>query len=749
MGARRADPEGDLLVTVAPHTATPEELAALTDIDQTRESLRDEARLKLGVTGDDHTESFRSLVKRHDLSYYPIVALGLLLITDTFQSYGFTVLAPEIGRALGISIGLIIAVRSLQGLAIAVAPLPVAALTQNKARRAVLCVVTGLVWGVITLFTGFVTSLLGLTGILVLDGLTSGSVAALHAPLLVDSYHPAARVRAISLYTALGTFGNVLAPGLVGALAGWLGFTWRGVFLCMGVTAIVLALLSIWLRDPGFGKWDTEQIRETVHEAHGEAGDELAQEDVALGFWEICRRVLLIPTNRRVFFGFGVIGILVIPLNTFISFFLDQRWNLGPGARGGFFAFYSAVGVVALVLYGGRGEKQFRESPSRVLRASGYLIAAAVVFIALGGMMPAFWPMIAFFGLSGASIAIVTPLLTIALLSIIPARMRPHAQALVGIFSAVGSLAGALLISNVIDQYGTFGTMIAIAIPGVIGALIIASGGKFIDRDLDRMIDDVLEEEEIRRITSSGGRLPMLASRGIDFSYGQLQVLFDVDFTVDDGEMVALLGVNGAGKSTLLKVISGIGLPTKGSVRFRGQDITYLDAERRLRLGITQIPGGRAVFGPMTVIENLRSYGYTMAGDKGSVDRAIDTTFEAFPRLFERRNSLAATLSGGEQQMLGLSKALMLRPRLLLIDELSLGLAPVIVGQLLDMVRRINADGTAVVLVEQSVNIALNLVEHAYFMEKGEMRFDGRADELLARDDLLRAVFLHGAEAAS
>jgi ABC-type branched-subunit amino acid transport system ATPase component len=213
--------------------------------------------------------------------------------------------------------------------------------------------------------------------------------------------------------------------------------------------------------------------------------------------------------------------------------------------------------------------------------------------------------------------------------------------------------------------------------------------------------------------------------------------------------MVALLGVNGAGKSTLLKVISGIGLPSKGTVRYRGQEVTYLDAERRLRLGITQIPGGRAVFGPMTVVENLRSYGYTLGRDKGAVERAIDATFEAFPRLHERRASLASTLSGGEQQMLGLSKALMLRPRLLLIDELSLGLAPVVVGQLLEMVRRINADGTAVVLVEQSVNIALNLVEHAYFMEKGEMRFDGRADELLARDDLLRAVFLQGASAGN
>jgi ABC-type branched-subunit amino acid transport system ATPase component len=266
---------------------------------------------------------------------------------------------------------------------------------------------------------------------------------------------------------------------------------------------------------------------------------------------------------------------------------------------------------------------------------------------------------------------------------------------------------------------------------------------------MDRMIDEVLEEEQLRTLRATGGHVPMLTCKGIDFSYGQLQVLFDVNVTVDDGEMVALLGTNGAGKSTLLKVISGIGLPSSGSIRYRGQDITYLDAERRTRLGITQVPGGRAVFGPLTVVENLRSYGYTLGLKRAALDELVDECFDAFPRLHERRNSLAAQLSGGEQQMLGVSKALIMKPRLLIIDELSLGLAPVIVGQLLDMVRRINATGTAVVLVEQSVNIALSLVDHAYFMEKGEMRFDGAASELLDRDDLLRAVFLEGAGAAT
>lgn len=231
----------------------------------------------------------------------------------------------------------------------------------------------------------------------------------------------------------------------------------------------------------------------------------------------------------------------------------------------------------------------------------------------------------------------------------------------------------------------------------------------------------------------------------MDFSYGQLQVLFGVDFTVDEGEMVALLGTNGAGKSTLLKVISGLALPSTGTVRYRGQDVTYLDAERRVRLGISQIPGGRAVFGSMNVVDNLRAYGYTLGRNRKAVDGAIDRSFETFPRLHERRNSLASQLSGGEQQMLGLSKALILQPRLLLIDELSLGLAPVVVGQLLELVRRINARGTAVVLVEQSVNVALSVTRHAYFMEKGEVRFDGASEELLERGDLLRAVFLEGA----
>ncbi|MBV9663626.1 MAG: MFS transporter [Actinobacteria bacterium] len=729
------------------------EEALVDEVEHSRDEVREQARRALGVTGDpgDKPPPLRQTLAMYHLGIYPMVAIGLLGVVDLFQTYAFAVLTPEISRALGIGKGVIGGIIALKTLSVALAPLPVAALSQRRARRAMLCIVTGIIWSLFAIGTGFTLTVWGLVLVLVADGLSTGSVVALHPPLLLDSYPSEARVRVLSGYWGFTALGQVISPLLVAFLAAVVALTWRGVFVTLGSVSLLAALVAVRLRDPGYGKWDTDQIRATVREHHGEGmgGAEITNDDVSLRFFEIVRRVLMIPTIRRLMAALAVFGILLIPYQTFLFFFLDERWGLGPGARGVFLAGTAAVSIVALLLFGRRGEAAFRANPGRVLRVAGVMIIGAVVLIGLGGLSPWFWGMVACFAGSQALIAIVNPALQSAQLSVVAAHMRPHTAALGGIFlGGVGGIIGALFLSGIDRRFGIGGTMVALVVPGIASALILMSTGRLVAQDLDRMIDEVIEDEEIRRVTSEGGRLPMLSCRNIDFSYGQLQVLFDVDFTVDDGEMVALLGVNGAGKSTLLKVISGIGLPSRGSVRFRGTDITFLDAERRLRLGVTQIPGGRAVFGPMTVVENLRSFGYTLGRDTKGVDSAIERCFDAFPRLAERRNQNASTLSGGEQQMLGLSKGLILRPQLLLIDELSLGLAPVIVGQLLEMVRRINADGTAVVLVEQSVNIALNLVDHAYFMEKGEIRFDGPAQQLLARDDLLRAVFLEGAGAS-
>ena len=739
-------PQDDHLAKV--HAA--EQLVAT--LEASKLEQRDRARATLGVTGSDDTTPLRKILREHDVSIYPMVSLGILGIVDVFQAEAFTVLTPEMARSLGLSIGAVAGARTLAFLATIIAPLPVARLSQGRARRVSLCIITAVAWSLITLTTGFVTSLLALIGVLVFDGLSTGSVAALHQPLLMDSYPPPARGRVLSTYRAVTVLGTVGAPLMISLLAGPFNLTWRGVFLVLGGLSLVGTLASAGLRDPGYGKFDTEALRANVQEAHQEnkgKNTDLEKEDVELGFFEICRRLLLIPTIRRLCAGFMVFGILLIPFATYLSFYLDQRWGLTPAARGLFFSFTGSASILGLAWYGRRAEKMYRENPARVVDISAKFLAVGIVSLAIGIASPALWLVVVFFTIALTMIALLQPGLYLVMLSVVDSAWRPQAAALIGIFTASGSLLGVFFLTGIDRRFGVGGAVVSLAVPGVLGALVIRTAKKTVVADLDRMIDTVIEDEEIRQLSAAGGRLPMLACRGIDFAYGQLQVLFDVNFTVDDGEMVALLGTNGAGKSTLLKVISGIGLPSTGSVRFRGQEITYLDAERRVTLGITQIPGGRAVFGPMNVVENLRAFGYTMGRDRKKVEDAIERCLTAFPRLEERKGSLASTLSGGEQQMLGLSKALILRPRLLVIDELSLGLAPVIVGQLLDMVREINDEGTAVVLVEQSVNIALGLVDHAYFMEKGEMRFDGTSAELLARDDLLRAVFLEGADAGS
>ncbi len=237
----------------------------------------------------------------------------------------------------------------------------------------------------------------------------------------------------------------------------------------------------------------------------------------------------------------------------------------------------------------------------------------------------------------------------------------------------------------------------------------------------------------------------LLSCRGIDMSYGSVQILFGVDFDVHEGELVALLGTNGAGKSTLLKGICGLVRPKRGKVTFKGEDITKLAADVTARRGISMMPGGKGVFPTLSVAENLKMAAWLIRDHPARVDKAREEVLSLFPILSQRYHQMAGNLSGGEQQMLALGSALMTRPELLMIDELSLGLAPTIVGQLLEVVEEVHRRGTTVVIVEQSVNIALNLAKRAAFMEKGEVRFEGPTAELLERPDILRSVFIAGA----
>lgn len=235
---------------------------------------------------------------------------------------------------------------------------------------------------------------------------------------------------------------------------------------------------------------------------------------------------------------------------------------------------------------------------------------------------------------------------------------------------------------------------------------------------------------------------PILQVDRVSAAYGPLQVLFEASLVVHPGEMVALLGPNGVGKSTLLKVIAGLLPATSGSVSIAGSDVTAAAPRTRVDLGLCQVVG-QATFSSLSVRENLEMHGYT-ATDKRWHKDAVAAALAVFPRLQARRDQPASTLSGGERQMLALAKSIVQDPRILVVDEFSLGLAPVVVGGLIELVRRLNERGTAVLLVEQSVNVALSLVDRAYMMEKGAIVAEESAAALQNDPERLRQLMLGG-----
>ena len=232
----------------------------------------------------------------------------------------------------------------------------------------------------------------------------------------------------------------------------------------------------------------------------------------------------------------------------------------------------------------------------------------------------------------------------------------------------------------------------------------------------------------------------MLKLDDIHTYYGNIRAVRGISIQVNAGEKVCMIGANGAGKSTTLMTISGVHTPVQGSVSFEGEDITVTTAEQRVVLGISQVPEGRLIFPDMTVLENLELGAY-IRKDVAGIKSDLDKIFDYFPVLAERRKQRGGSLSGGEQQMLAIGRSLMSHPRLLLLDEPSLGLAPLIVKQIFEIIQQINEDGTTILLVEQNAQLALNVTDRGYVMETGEITIEGESTDLLA-DERVRQAYL-------
>ena len=232
--------------------------------------------------------------------------------------------------------------------------------------------------------------------------------------------------------------------------------------------------------------------------------------------------------------------------------------------------------------------------------------------------------------------------------------------------------------------------------------------------------------------------MSMLEIKDLEVYYGMIQAIKGVSFDVNEGEVIALIGANGAGKTTILHTITGLINAQKGSVWFESKDITKVPAHKIVSMGMAHVPEGRRVFANLTVLQNLKMGAYTRK-DKTEIEQTLDSIYKRFPRLMERQNQLAGTLSGGEQQMLAMGRALMSHPKIILMDEPSMGLSPIFVNEIFDIIKSVSASGTTVLLVEQNAKKALSIADRAYVLETGKIVLSGKAGDLLNNDSIKKA----------
>jgi branched-chain amino acid transport system ATP-binding protein len=663
---------------------------------------------------------------------YPLMVLVGMRLTEQLDASVFGIVTPDIQKEFHLSYG---AIGALVGIALVGGLLLTVPLAYNadRLRRVALCVAGAALWTFFGFATAFAFTTLALVIVRLGGGVGRAVITPTHNSLTSDWYPPQVRVSSFSLQQIGVAIGAALGPLIGGALAQI--FNWRVPFIVFSIPALVFVIMGFWMREPGRGHWERA--------AAGADAAVVNTDEVPPSFAESVRILWQVGTLRRIWYALPFLAASFIGLVTLTSLFYANQFGLDDFQRGIVTALAEPAQILGVLAGIPLATKWLVKDPGlalRMLAVIGTIIGAAWVVFALS---PWLWLAVAMHVTITGLAAILTPGIFAVLSLAIPPKVRSMGYSLAALFIAPGAIALYIVLA-IADSYGLRAGLIIEAPIFVIGAWILASGSFYTRSDINRVWNSTAAQAEVM-LKRQQGEVKLLLVRNVDVSYDNVQVLFGVNLEVDEGEIIALLGTNGAGKSTLLKAIAGLVEATNGAIVFDGRDMTYAPPNETAARGVVLFPGGQGVFPTLSVADHLRLASWLQRKDQAAVEAATEHVLELFPVLRDRLSEPAGNLSGGQQQMLALGMAFIERPRLLMIDELSLGLAPSIVEQLLAIVRDISAQGTTIILVEQSVNLALTIAETAYFMEKGEIRFHGPTRELLERDDVLRSVFLEGA----
>jgi ABC-type branched-subunit amino acid transport system ATPase component/predicted MFS family arabinose efflux permease len=659
----------------------------------------------------------------------PLGLLCGLSVIDWVDQSAFSVLSPNIRDAFGLSNAGITVFAALLVPVVLVIGVPMGYVS-DRVNRVRIATIGAFTWGVFCILTGAAPVLWVLFVARLGAGIGGAVNAPTHQSLLADYYEPRVRSRVYGVYQIAGNVGQFLGPLLAGLLAAVAG--WRLPFLLLAPLTFVVAAFA----------WRLQEPRRGAHERAAEGIDEslLGVEEEAPGWEESWRIVKSVRTLRQVYraapFLFG--GILSVALLR--DLFMSDVFHLGSAARGTIDASTQPFAVLGLAVGAVVAGRLLDTRPARIF---GFItICATVVAVGFVGfaLSPNVPVMLVWSYLVAVAGSAILPGLVSVVSLVAPPRARSFSFSAFQIYALPGMLA--LPVAGIVSDHFGMRWGLTVMVPVfLLGGYLLGYAGVHVGGDVEQVRRLARSRAELRAARDAGGA-PLLVVRDVQVHYGQVQVLFGVDLQVEDGEIVALVGTNGAGKSTLLKGIAGIVQPSGGTVLFDGRDISAMTPQEILRSGIAYMPGGKGVFQTLTVADNLEAAAWTLARHAAEVSTRVEDVFAQFPKLQRHRDNVAGNLSGGEQQMLALGMALLTRPRLLMIDELSLGLAPAVVDELLEMVKQLHAAGTTIIIVEQSINVALTVAKRAVFLEKGEVRFEGPTSDLLDRPDVLRSVFL-------
>lgn len=688
-------------------------------------------------TGEGKPPSLVSVLRTS--GYAPLTLMTLAALVPSFINNGISLLGPNIKASFHLSDAGLGAVTFVAAVAQIGWGLPVA-VAADRGSRKIVAAVTLFIFAVTVPIMALSRNVWPFAFLYIIAAVGYGTSDTVHNSYLSDAYPTQARARIFAWHQLSDPLGQTVGILLIGFVASSTG-NWR-YSLLIALAGVPIAFALLGLREPDKGANESSHILRA-------AGMDIAsqQEDapkVLLG--SAVTRLLRIRSLYYQLVAVAILGFAGTGVPLFGSLYFQRVWHQDTADRSHIFSIIGLSAFLGIPVAFAVGDRLFRKAPQRPLILAGVSITLYGGLFSISLYMPKLWMVVLLQFLANSAVAPLSIAIFQTLAATAPPEMRAICFGMFGVYSLVfGGFAGAVLLGAIADSAGVTAALTLIGPVCAVGGVLLVIGSRFVRRDITLVIEDVLERYAEGKRRKSGGAIPALQIHNLDFYYGTQQVLFDVNLEVAEGEIVALLGTNGAGKSTLLRAVAGLDHPHRGVIRIFGTNCTYLEPEQIIDRGAGLLVGGKMTFPTLSVRDNLRVGEHSFRRQGARARAAMDKAIEVFPELAPRIDQPAGTLSGGEQQMLALARVMMSDPRLLMIDELALGLAPMTVERLMEMVRTVNARGTTVIIVEQSANRAMSLARRAFFLERGEIRFDGPTSELLERDDLLRAVFLAGA----